>query len=160
MAASSPSIALPRPSISKPANLNSHGTAAWLPLVSVLIGIICLLYLAQTSDLTTTGYNIQQLQVEESHWKLRNEQVTLDLASARSLAVVEAEATGRLEMVRPEELIYLEARETGQSERVVMSSRGQRQETLALAGNVGPAADGPLTPVTNAISSLLGPRGR
>lgn len=159
MAASSPSIALPRHSTLKPASLDSHGATAWLPLVSVLIGIICLLYLAQTSELTTTGYNIQQLQVEESNWKLRNEQIALDLAGARSLAVVEAEATGRLKMVRPEELIYLEARDMGQSERVVMSNRGQRQETLAFASDAPLADDGLLTPVASAISSLFA-RGR
>lgn len=160
MAASSPSIALPRQAISKPTALDSHGAAAWLPLMSVLIGIVCLLYLAQASELTTTGYNIQQLQAEESHWKLRNEQIALDIASAKSLAVVESEATGRLGMVHPKELVYLEASDSGQDRRVAMSSRGERLQGTATESHVWLSSDGPLSPVTSVLSTLLGPRSR
>jgi hypothetical protein len=160
MAASSPSMVLPRHAVSKPARLDSHGVAAWLPLMSVLAGIICLLYLALTSDLTATGYNIQQLQAEESNWKLRNEQVMLEVARARSLAVVEAEAVERLKMVSPDRLIYLEGAGQARTERTAMASRGQRQGALVPGGEAQPAADGPLAPVTSALSSLLAPRGR
>jgi hypothetical protein len=160
MAASSPAIALPRHSIPKPRSVSSLGLAAWLPLMSVFIGIICLLYLAQASELTTTGYNIQQLLVEESNWKLRNEQISLDIATARSLAVVEGEAVERLKMVRPEQLVYLQAREAEQGQRLALSSRGDRPQAQTAGSGAREGYEGPLTPVTTVLSSLLAPRGR
>jgi hypothetical protein len=59
------------------------------------------LYLANTSGALTTGYNIQKLQAERRSWQLRNQQLELELAKARSLAWVEAEAVARLGMQRP-----------------------------------------------------------
>jgi hypothetical protein len=57
----------------------------------------------------STGYDIQRLQVERDDWQLRNEQLRLELAKRRSLTWIEAEATGRLGMVRaePTALTYL-----------------------------------------------------
>jgi hypothetical protein len=60
------------------------------------------MYLLQTSGVATTGYDIQHLQVERDDWQLRNEQLRFELAKRRSLTWIEAEATGRLGMARPE----------------------------------------------------------
>jgi hypothetical protein len=74
--------------------------SAWLPSVLVAGCLVALVYLLQTSSVTTTGYDIQRLQQERNDWLLRNEQLRLELAKRRSLTWIEAEATGRLGMVR------------------------------------------------------------
>jgi hypothetical protein len=68
------------------------------------------MYLLQTSSVTTTGYDIQRLQQERGDWQLRNEQLHLELAKRRSLTWIEAEASGRLGMVRaePTALMYIQ----------------------------------------------------
>jgi hypothetical protein len=75
---------------------------AWLPSVLLAGCLVALVYLLQTSSVTTTGYDIQHLQQERDDWQLRNEQLRLELAKRRSLTWIEAEATQRLNMVRAE----------------------------------------------------------
>ena len=75
---------------------------AWLPSVLLAGCLVALMYLLQTSGVATTGYDIQRLQAQRDDWQLRNEQLQLELAKRRSLTWIEAEATGRLGMVRPE----------------------------------------------------------
>jgi hypothetical protein len=82
---------------------------AWLPSVLLAGCLVALMYLLQTSGVATAGYDIQRLQVERDDWALRNEQLQLELAKRRSLTWIEAEAVGRLKMVRaePTALTYL-----------------------------------------------------
>src|ERR1700694_1664917 len=82
---------------------------AWLPSVLLAGCLVALMYLLQASGVATVGYDIQRLQVERDDWQLRNEQLRLELAKRRSLTWIEAEATGRLGMVRaePTALAYL-----------------------------------------------------
>jgi hypothetical protein len=75
---------------------------AWLPSVLLAGSLVALMYLLQTSGVATAGYDIQRLQVERDDWALRNEQLRLELAKRRSLTWIEAEAVGRLGMVRAE----------------------------------------------------------
>ena len=90
------------------------GRAPWLParlrlgrprFITVVLVLLVVLapptYLAQTSGALTTGYNIQRLQAERNAWRMRNQQLELELAKARSLAWVEAEAVNRLGMQKP-----------------------------------------------------------
>ena len=74
----------------------------WLPSILLAGCLVALVYLQQTSSVATTGYDIQSLQVQRDDWQLRNEQLRFELAKRRSLTWIEAEATGRLGMVRPE----------------------------------------------------------
>jgi len=76
--------------------------SAWLPSILLAGCLVALMYLLQTSRVATTGYDVQRLQVERDTWQLRNEQLRFELAKRRSLTWIEAEATGRLGMVRPE----------------------------------------------------------
>jgi hypothetical protein len=76
--------------------------AAWLPTLLLAASLVALVYLVQTSGIATTGYDIQRLQAERAEWQLRNEQLRLELAKRRSLTWVEAEATSRLGMQRPD----------------------------------------------------------
>jgi hypothetical protein len=82
---------------------------AWLPSMLLAASLVALVFLLQTSGVATVGYDIQRLQAERADWQLRNEQLRLELAKRRSLTWVEAEATGRLGMQRPEagSLVYL-----------------------------------------------------
>jgi hypothetical protein len=75
---------------------------AWLPTLLLAASLVALVYLLQTSGIATTGYDIQRLQAERADWQLRNEQLRLELAKRRSLTWVEAEATARLGMQRPD----------------------------------------------------------
>jgi cell division protein FtsL len=82
---------------------------AWLPLVLIAGCVVAVMYLQQTSRVATVGYDIQRLQVERDDWQLKNEQLRLELAKRQSLTWIEAQATGRLGMVRaePTALAYL-----------------------------------------------------
>jgi len=84
---------------------------AWLPSILLAGCLVALMYLLQTSGVATSGYDIQRLQAERDDWELRNEQLQLELAKRRSLAWIDAEATGRLGMVRaePTALTYVRA---------------------------------------------------
>lgn len=156
--ASSQLAALPKAELRTAPGLRAPGISAWMPLASVLAGIICIFYVAQTSELTTTGYNIQELRTEESSWRLKNEQLMLEVARARSLAVVEKDATERLLMVRPKDAVYLRVQVEDIDRRASASSRGEPRnerdadETAALKeGDL-------LSPIQASISSLLAPR--
>lgn len=152
------SAVLPRLEGRDPARLHNPRLAPWLPLASVLVGVASLFYLAQTSDLTTTGYSIQELQQEESNWKLRNEQLALEVAKSKSLAAVEAEAINRLLMVRPKEVVYLQVRPDDQSARVTPASRGVVLSAPALEKRVSASDTDAQHPIQNSILGLLAPR--
>jgi cell division protein FtsL len=81
--------------------------AAWLPAILLAACAVALVYLIQTSGVATTGYDIQRLQAERDDWQLRNQQLRLELAKLQSLTWVQAEATGRLGMQRPDKITYL-----------------------------------------------------
>jgi cell division protein FtsL len=81
--------------------------ALWLPTILLAACLVALVYLAETSGIATTGYDIQRLQTQRSEWLLRNEQLGLELAKLRSLAWVEAEATTRLGMQRPSKVTHV-----------------------------------------------------
>ena len=67
----------------------------------LLVGLAPPAYLLQTGGALSTGYTIQRLQTERSQWIVKNEQLSAEIARARSLAWVEAEAVNRLGMQRP-----------------------------------------------------------
>ena len=67
----------------------------------LLVGLAPPAYLLQTGGALSTGYTIQRLQNERSQWIVKNEQLAAEIARARSLAWVEAEAVNRLGMQRP-----------------------------------------------------------
>ena len=67
----------------------------------LLVGLAPPAYLLQTGGALSTGYTIQRLQQERSQWIVKNEQLGAEIARARSLAWVEAEAVNRLGMQRP-----------------------------------------------------------
>ena len=67
----------------------------------LLVGLAPPAYLLQTGGALSTGYTIQRLQTERSQWIVKNEQLSAEIARARSLAWVEAEAVHRLGMQQP-----------------------------------------------------------
>lgn len=95
----------PRPS---PAPPPADSGRAWVPLVILGIGLVVLLYSMQLGSVTTSGYDLQRLQLERNEWRQRNEQLLLELAKVQSLAWIEVEAVQRLGMRRAEHVSYLE----------------------------------------------------
>lgn len=149
-----PAIILPRRYVGALSSPAQAPNLAWLPLVGVLLGIASLFYVAQTGDLTLTGYNIQEMQTEVSDWEMKNEQATLELSKARALTRVESEARGRMLMVPARDAVFLKAVAVV-PDRYVGSSRGDgRATTPALEKPVAPVAD-PLDPVRSSVSLLI-----
>ena len=72
----------------------------WVVLVA-LVALAPPAHLAQTSGVLATAYTIQRLQGERNAWQVKNQQLELELAKARSLAWIESEAVHRLGMQRP-----------------------------------------------------------
>ena len=72
----------------------------WVVLVALVL-LAPPAHLAQTSGVLATGYTIQRLQTERKAWQVKNQQLELELAKARSLAWIETEAVHRLRMQRP-----------------------------------------------------------
>lgn len=89
--------------------------------LTMLIALAAAIYLAHTGNLATASYNIQRLQGERGQWRMRNDQLRLELAKIQSLSWVEHEAVSRLRMQRPTQLVYLSAEPT--SDRRAASTR-------------------------------------
>jgi hypothetical protein len=68
-----------------------------------------LLYLSQTSDIATTGYDIADLQTQKQELEMQNEQLRLKVAQLESLDRVDHEASTRLHMGPPQREIYVTA---------------------------------------------------
>ncbi|MDP8925163.1 MAG: hypothetical protein M3O34_20150 [Chloroflexota bacterium] len=73
----------------------------------LFVGLAPPAYLLQTGNALSTGYTIQRLQAERTQWIVKNEQLTAEIARARSLAWVESEAVNRLRMQRSAEQILV-----------------------------------------------------
>ena len=67
----------------------------------VLAGLAPPAYLVQTGGVLATGYTIQRLRAERNSWRVRNQQLELELAKVRSLGWIENDAVSRLGMQRP-----------------------------------------------------------
>jgi hypothetical protein len=80
---------------------------AWVAALGLLLGLISLLYLLETSSVATAGYDIQRLQAEQKQWELKNEQLQLEVAKLQSLAWVESRAA-QLGMHRPDQTRQLQ----------------------------------------------------
>ena len=84
--------------------LDRLGAGRHRRLILVLLLLLVLApptYLAHTGGALATGYNIQRLQAERNGWRVRNQQLELEVAKARSLAWIETEAVNRLGMQKP-----------------------------------------------------------
>lgn len=78
------------------------GRPSWIVILLVALTAAAMpAYLAQTGGAMATGYTIQRLQAERKAWQVRNQQLEVELAKARSLAWIESEAVNRLGMRRP-----------------------------------------------------------
>ncbi|MGH2459879.1 MAG: septum formation initiator family protein [Chloroflexota bacterium] len=80
----------------------------FIPLL-VVGALLSLLYLNQTSDVAATGYDIADLQAQQGALTMRNEQLRLEVAQLESLDRVDREATARLHMGPPRQVVYATA---------------------------------------------------
>ncbi|HEX9015188.1 MAG TPA: hypothetical protein VF960_04195 [Chloroflexota bacterium] len=150
----SQAIALPRRRTRPASRPAGAPSLAWVPLVGVLLGIASLFYVAETGEVAVAGYDVQQLQNDVSAWQMRNEQLSLDLAKARALPVIETQARGRLLMVPARDPIYLKATSTDGA-RSVTSSRGAQQVASTLERPAQAATADPLDVVRSSLAILI-----
>jgi len=96
--------AVGRPPLASPVSRR----ALFLPLI-LLAALVSLLYLSQTSDVATTGYDIADLQSQKATLEMENEQLRLQIAQLESLDRVDQAATTRLHMGPPRQAVYVTA---------------------------------------------------
>jgi cell division protein FtsL len=78
-----------------------------LTIALVAVGLAGLLPLLQSSQATTTGYNIRQLERQRNDWEARTHELEAEIASLAALDRIEREARERLHMQEPEETMYV-----------------------------------------------------
>lgn len=136
-------------------------SAAWVARPSRLLVVVLVLlalappaYLLQTGGALTAGYTIQTLEKERASWQVRNQQLEVEIARARSLAWVEHEAVHRLGMRRPAEQLVVRMEIPPPA---VIQPRVPRAPEAAATATPAPAAqDGSfLDDLGSAVSSLL-----
>jgi len=78
-------------------------------LALLLMALVSLLYLSQTSDVATTGYDIADLQAQQQQLQMQNEQLQLQIAQLESLDRIDQAASTRLHMGPPDHVVYVTA---------------------------------------------------
>jgi len=78
-----------------------------LTIALVAVGLAGLLPLLQSSQATTTGYNIRQLERQRNDWEARIHELEAEIASLAALDHIEREAHQRLDMRAPENTVYI-----------------------------------------------------
>lgn len=73
----------------------------------VLVGLVGLLYISQSSAVATVGYDLKRLEAERAQMLARNEQLRLEIGQLESLARIEEAAT-RIGMAPPERLLFVQ----------------------------------------------------
>jgi cell division protein FtsL len=83
------------------------GMPAVLTIALVAVGLAGLLPLLQSSQTTTTGYSVRQLERQRNDWEARIHELEAEIASLASLDRIDKEARERLHMQTPEDTVYL-----------------------------------------------------
>lgn len=83
------------------------GMPAVLTIAIVAVGLAGLLPLLQSSQATTTGYNIRQLERQRNDWEARSHELEAEIASLAALDRIEKEARERLHMEEPADTVYI-----------------------------------------------------
>jgi cell division protein FtsL len=78
-----------------------------LTIALVAVGLAALLPLLQSSQATTTGYSIRQLERQRNDWEARIHELEAEVASLASLDRIEKDAHDRLNMQAPEDTVYI-----------------------------------------------------
>ena len=100
-------VAAPSPSVPFRAALPRWRVVLWLGALTALVAVVAASYLAYTGSVATASYSIQRLQAERDAWRIKNEQLRVELGKARSLTWIEHEAVTRLKMHKSGGAIYL-----------------------------------------------------
>lgn len=96
------------PGVPLPSALPRLTLLVWFTLLTLLVGVVAASYLAYTGNIARANYDVQKLQTERDQWRMRNDQLRVELAKVHSLTWVEHEAVTRLNMQRPVQLTYLQ----------------------------------------------------
>ncbi len=100
------SIPLPR-SLQAKDRTGTLGVSVAFAIGLVVIALVSLLYLSQTSAVASTGYDVKRLQDEQAQLQMRNGQLRMRVAQLQSLDRVDAEARARLKMGLPDKVLYV-----------------------------------------------------
>jgi cell division protein FtsL len=96
------------PSVPLPSALPRLTLLVWFTLLTLLVGVVAASYLAYTGNIARANYDVQKLQAERDQWRMRNDQLRVELAKVNSLTWVEHQAVTRLNMQRPVQLTHLQ----------------------------------------------------
>lgn len=75
--------------------------------LAALGALVSLLYVSQTGNLASTGYDVADLQTQKEQWQMRNEQLRLQIGQLESLDRVDRLASSDLKMGPPSHVIYV-----------------------------------------------------
>lgn len=89
------------------AGVKTLGMPAVFAVALVAIGLVSMLYLAQTSAVATAGYDIKRLEDQKTQSLNRNAQLRVRIAQLKSLERIDEEARARLKMGPPTRILYV-----------------------------------------------------
>ena len=103
---------LPRINATQNRDRGAGGNGARTPVLLIglviLVGLIGLLYVSQSSAVATIGYDLRRLELERDREIARNEQLLLEIGQLESLPRLE-EAANRRGLVPPDRVIFVTA---------------------------------------------------
>ncbi len=109
-----------------------------------LLALLSLVYLSQASAVATAGYDIKRLESEKKQWQAKNEQLRFQVSQLRSLDRIEREASARLGMCKPQQVVFVS--ESAAPRPVAVSSRtGERSQSAAAVAGESPGSQSGLT---------------
>ena len=85
----------------------SERALPWAVASLLFVTAVLNFYIFQVSVVATSSYELQRLERDRDAWRAQNEQLSLELAKARSLGWVEFQAIDRLGMVRVQDALYI-----------------------------------------------------
>jgi cell division protein FtsL len=83
------------------------------------IAAVCLLQVVQTSDATTSGYNLMDLERQRLDRQAQVHELEAEIAGLTSMQRIEQGARGRLGMVPPEQVLTLEVHKEPPAQQLV-----------------------------------------
>jgi cell division protein FtsL len=100
------SVLSPEPEVRRRLTPSLRGRATFAVLL-LTVAALSLLYLRQTNDLASVGYDVAALQQQQLLWQMRNEQLQLQVEQLQSLDRVDQVASSRLRLGPPTREVFV-----------------------------------------------------
>lgn len=101
-------IPLPRLGVDALGGLRALGLPLLFGLTLVFGAALAMIYLSQASSVVQLGSRVGTVETDRARVQLRNDQLRHEIAQARSLRRIEADASARLGMKAPERVVFIE----------------------------------------------------